>query len=156
MKNSLKIASSLILCVLILAGLSGCGQKLKPLTAEEIAQVETLTDTVLEGIEKRDYAIFSADFDPNMLEAMKEPDFIAMTELFDETIGAYQSRSLTESRRILNAGSELILCTYRAKYAKDPGEVTITLYFTGKNETLLVAGLSYDSQSLREKESAGK
>lgn len=154
MRKTLKTVSSLILSILIIAGLLGCGQK--PVTAEEITRAETITDNLIDGIEKRDYTIFSADFDPNMLEAMKATDFLALADLFDETIGAYQSRTLTESRRILNAGSELILYTYRAKYAKDPGEVTITLYLTEKNDNLLIAGFSMDSQTLRDYEAEEK
>lgn len=154
MKNILKTTSALILSVLIITGISACGQK--PVTAEEQKRCEAITDNLIDGIEKRDYAVFSKDFDPNMLEAMKEPDFIALAELFEETIGEYQSRTLTESRRILNAGSVLILLSYQARYNKDPGTVTITVYLAEKDDTLRIAGFSYDSPALQEKDSEGK
>jgi hypothetical protein len=149
MKSTLKIASALVLSVLIISGLVSCGQK--PVTAEEVTQAEAITDNLIEGIDKRDYAVFSKDFDPNMQEAMKEPDFIALAELFDETIGTYQSRTLIESRRILSAGTVLMLFTYQAKYDKDPGTVTITVYLTEKEDALRIAGFSYDSPTLQEK-----
>ncbi|MBN1774920.1 MAG: hypothetical protein JW817_00485 [Clostridiales bacterium] len=149
MKSTLKISSVLILSVLIIAGLAACGQK--PVTAEEVTRAEAITDNLIEGIEKRDYAVFSKDFDLNMQEAMKEPNFIELADLFDETIGEYQSRTLIESRRILNAGTVLMPFTYQAKYDKDPGTVTITVYLTEKDAALLIAGFSYDSPTLQEK-----
>jgi hypothetical protein len=119
MKSTLKISSVLILFALIIAGLAACGQK--PVTAEEVTRAEAITDNLIEGIEKRDYAVFSKDFDPNM------------------------------SRRILNAGTVLMLFTYQAKYDKDPGTVTITVYLTEKDAALRIAGFSYDSPTLQEK-----
>ncbi len=154
MKNTLKITAAFIFAALIVIGLAACGQK--PVTAAELEKGESIVDNLIDGIGKRDYAVFSADFDENMLVAMKEPDFVALTELFDETIGTYQSRTLTGSRRVLNAGTTLILFTYQAGYDKDPGTVTITVYLREKDNTLLIAGFSFDSPKLREMGAADK
>jgi len=147
MKKLFKIASALFLSILIIAGLSACGQK--PVSEEERVQAEAVADNLLEGIEKRDYDVFSADFDANMLSAMKENDFRALTGLFDETIGAYRSRDLVECRRILNAGTKLIYLSYSALFEKESGDVTIHLYLSEKDGTFFISGFSYDSPALR-------
>jgi hypothetical protein len=151
MKITLKMASTLLILILVCAALIGCAKK--PLTKTQINRAEFITDNLIDGISKHEYKTFSTDFDSNMLDQMKEADFEALTEQLDRTIGAYQSRELKESRRILNAGTELFLFKYLATYDKEPGDVTITLYLTEINDKYMIAGFSFDSPELQETKS---
>lgn len=150
MKKTLKFVSTLLILILACSALTGCGKK--PVTKAEIEKAATVTDNLIAGINSHDYKIFSADFDANMLEQMKEPDFESLIVTLEDTIGLYQSHTLSESQRILNAGTELLLFTYTAKYDKEPGDVTITVYLTEKNDDLIISGFSFDSPELRKTE----
>lgn len=148
MKNTLKTLLILTLSFLIIAGSAACGQK--PVTSEEREKGEAIVGNLIDGIEKKDYAIFSADFDATMKDTMKESNFQELTDLFDQSIGAYESRTLTESKRILNAGTELLLFSYKAKYDKEQGDVSILVYLSEKDGVFQIAGFNYNSEALRE------
>lgn len=150
MKKTLKIVSILLILVITCAALIGCSKS--PVTEAEKNQAAVITENLIRGISQNDYQLISADFDANMLDQMKETDFTSTSELLEGTIGSYQSHTLSDSRRILNAGTELLLFTYTAKYDKEPGNVTINVYFTEKNDDLIISGFSFDSPELRKTE----
>ena len=69
----------LLLAVLLVSFLAGCGSKETTLTGADrdavLGYSEAITDNLLAGMNANDYAMFSRDFDQDMLNAMTQPQF---------------------------------------------------------------------------------
>ena len=59
-----------------------------------LAFTETQTDSLMEGLKTGDYAMFSQNFDADMLAAMAETQFESLKADRDATVGLYVSREV--------------------------------------------------------------
>ncbi len=135
-------------CIMILA-LSACAAQPVALTADEQAAFqkisEPLADNMLAGLNQKDYATFSKNFDEPMQSAMDEKQFNLLLLQVTDKIGEYQSRQIVQMLRI----SELVQVTYLAQFSQEKDvTIRITYEFTGAHN---VAGLWFDSPTLRRK-----
>lgn len=93
-KNHLHI---LFLAALLIV-LTACTSKAPPLTGEAfdtvLAFTETQTDSLMEGLKTGDYAMFSQNFDADMLAAMAETQFESLKADREATVGLYVSREV--------------------------------------------------------------
>ncbi len=96
MKQKTQIHVLFLAALLIL--LTACTSKAPPLTGEALDTVlaftETQTDTLMEGMNTSDYAMFSQNFDAEMLAAMTETQFESLKADRDATVGLYVSREV--------------------------------------------------------------
>lgn len=106
-----------ILAILLFL-LSACVSQGKPLEGADMEAVlaysEAKTDNLLAGMNAGDYAVFSRDFDAQMLAAMTQSQFESMKADRDEKLGLYLSR---EVMTVLQAG-EFYTVVYDAKFEK--------------------------------------
>jgi hypothetical protein len=127
MKNQTKplvIFVALFLCTLLTA----CGQQATPLTGADreavLAFSEDATDNLLEGMNANDYAMFSRDFDQDMLNAITQDKFDDLKKDRDAKVGLYISREVNSVLR----QSDFYVVTYDAKFEKDEA-VTVRVVF---------------------------
>lgn len=116
------------------------------LTAEDMAYAEPLVDNLLAGIKDRDYAVFSRDMTDLMKSAMTE-DALGQLADFLSKIGEYQSRTFAQAANVTQNGVTYAVVIYTAKYSNEPGDVLITVTFTGDKK---IEGLNFNSPKLRE------
>lgn len=118
----------LLLAVLCLGVLAGCAPKETALEGEEQATVlafsEPKTDNLLSGMNANDYAVFSADFDQDMLGAMTQAQFDALKKDRDAKLGLYVSREVTS---VVQQG-DFYIVIYKAAFEKDP-DVIVRVVF---------------------------
>ena len=110
---------TLVLIVLAVGVLAGCGSQGTTLKNEDaeavLAYSEAKTDNLLAGMNAGDYAVFSQDFDPEMLSAMTEAEFNKLKADRDAKLGLYLSR---EVESVVQIG-DFYAVNYNAKFEKD-------------------------------------
>ena len=108
-----------LLAVLLSSLLFGCGSGNTELTGTDKDAVltfsEAKTDTLLSGMNNNDYAIFSQDFDAEMLTAMPQAQFDALKKDRDSKLGLYISREVSSVVQV----DEFYAVNYIAKFEKD-------------------------------------
>jgi hypothetical protein len=118
----------LLLAALMISLLSGCVSKETTLTGADreavLAFSEAKTDNLMVGMNANDYATFSRDFDPVMLNAMNASQFDALKKNTDTKFGPYLSR---EVNRVTQSGAYYVV-VYDTKFEKDDA-VTMRVVF---------------------------
>ena len=118
-----------LLAVLIISLLAGCGPKDATLTGADqeavLAFSEAKTDNLMAGMNANDYAIFSKDFDPAMLNAMSQSQYDTFKKDRDTKLGAYISRQVNS----VTQSSGYYAVIYNAKFEKDDA-VTMRVVFS--------------------------
>jgi hypothetical protein len=139
-----------LLLVVLLAGLlAGCNTGPRPVLLEGqerddiLAKVEPLTDEIFAGMNARDYALFSRNFDPKMKAAMDEYAFLAMVDDIQGKVGPVVSREVRKVERV----GEFIAVTYNARFEQEESVSWRVVVRPG--DPLQVSGLWYDSPKLR-------
>lgn len=135
-----------LLLAMLLAGLlAACGGTKETVlsgTDQEtvLAYSEAKTDTLMAGMNANDYAAFSADFDPDMLNAMPQSAFEKFKKGYDDKLGAYVSRSVNRVTR--SQSGKFVAVVYDAVFEKDDA-VTMRVVFRAEDPHL-VSGLWFD------------
>jgi hypothetical protein len=140
-----KILRLLVAAVVFLLALTAClpGKGITDADQEAVlAYVEPITDRVLDGIESGDFALFSQDFNDQMLEVSTEESFQQLRDLLSTKVGTYQSREVSSVRDV----DGTLLVIYTAVYSKAK-QVVIQISVTG-SEPHQVAGLYFTSPEL--------
>jgi hypothetical protein len=140
-----KISRLLVAAVVFLLALTAClpGKGITDADQEAVlAYVEPITDRVLDGIESGDFALFSQDFNDQMLEVSTEESFQQLRDLLSTKVGTYQSREVSSVRDV----DGTLLVIYTAVYSKAK-QVVIQISVTG-SEPHQVAGLYFTSPEL--------
>jgi hypothetical protein len=136
-----KFHITLIAALLVLT-LGACGQKTETLTGADRAAVlafsEAQTDNLLAGLNAGDYAIFSRDFDADMLKAIPESEFNKLKGDRDSKLGSYISRTVDS---VYKQG-DFYAVVYIAKFEKESA-VTVRVVFRIA-EPHQVSGLWFD------------
>jgi hypothetical protein len=131
-----------LLVVLVMVLLAGCGARQALLSGEEreavLAYSEPKTDNLTAGMNANDYAVFSKDFDSQMLEAMDQPRFESFKKDRDGKLGAYVSRQVNS---VINQG-EFISVIYDTVFEKDD-KVVMRVVFRAA-EPHQISGLWFD------------
>lgn len=113
------------LCAIVLAGCNPAGTTLSADDqAAVLAFTEPKTDGLLAGMNAGDYAMFSADFDQDMLNAMTQTQFEALKKDRDARLGSYVSR---EVNSVIESG-DFYSVIYDTKFEKDDA-VTMRVVF---------------------------
>ncbi len=119
---------TLLLAALLVFLLAGCAPQETVLSGDEqdavLAFSEAKTDNLLAGLNAGDYAMFSADFDQEMLNAMTQAQFDALKLDRDAKLGLYVSREVTS---VVQQG-DFYAVVYSAAFEKAP-DVTVRVVF---------------------------
>jgi len=138
--NTIILVFGIILLFFIL--LAGCAPQAKTLTGadkdEVLAYSEAKTDNLLAGMNANDYAMFSRDFDQQMLDAMTQPEFESLKKDRDAKLGLYLSRKVNSVVKLGGFYSVI----YNAKFEKDDA-VTLRVVFRD-TEPHQVSGLWFN------------
>ncbi len=115
----LKKTCILLLAILLIGLLTGCGSQPKTLTGDDRDAVlefsETKTDNLLAGMNAGDYAMFSQDFDEAMLKAIDEAAFLKMKTEREAKFGQYLAREVSN---VIQTG-DFYAVNYIAKFEND-------------------------------------
>lgn len=104
---------------------------------------EPIADHILNGIEGKDYALFSQDFTDTMKKGIDEASFTQLCDLLSSKVGSYQSRQVSSVRDV----NGVLLVIYTAVYT-NAKQVVINLSIS-PDEPHLVTGLYFNSPELR-------
>jgi hypothetical protein len=119
MKKSYSVILVFGITLLFLIQLTGCASGNKTLMGADkdavLAYSEAKTDNLLAGMNANDYAMFSMDFDKEMLAAMPQSQFDSLKKDRDARLGAYVSRKVNSVVQI----GDFYSVTYDAKFEKD-------------------------------------
>jgi hypothetical protein len=141
MKTDRKI-HALFLVVIIISLLASCGSQGKTLNDTEkdavLAFSEAKTDNLLAGMNANDYAMFSRDFDRQMLNAMSQTQFDSLKKDRDAKLGLYVSRKVNSV--VLQDGFYSVI--YDAKFEKDDA-VSVRVVFR-ESEPHEISGLWFN------------
>ncbi len=135
----------LLIAVLLLT-LTAClpGKAVKGTDQEAVLNyAEPIADHILNGIEAKDYALFSQDFTETMKKGIDETSFTQLCDLLSSKVGIYQSRKVSSVRDV--NGTMLVIYTAVYTNAK---QVVINLSIS-PDEPHLVSGLYFNSPELR-------
>lgn len=131
-----------LFAVLLSLLLFGCGSSETKLSGADMDAVlsfsEAKTDTLLEGMNNNDYAVFSQDFDKDMLNSLTQAKFDALKKDRDSKLGLYLSREVSS---VVSVG-DFYAVTYTAKFEKDDN-VAIRIVFHA-TEPHQVSGLWFN------------
>ncbi len=72
-----------------------------------IALGDPLANTLFQGLDQENYAMFSSDFDSAMKKALDEKAFQEMVQTFSARIGRYQSRHVEKVELV-----DTLLCNH--------------------------------------------
>lgn len=118
----------LLAAVMVIGLLSSCAPKPVILTGADreavLAFSESKTDNLLAGMNAGDYAVFSRDFDADMLKAMPSAQFDALKAERDEKVGLYISRTVAD----VYQQDDFYVVVYTAKFEKE-ADVLVRVVF---------------------------
>lgn len=131
-----------VLAALLAVVLAACASQGTPLKDDErdavLAFSEAMSDNLLAGMNAGDYAVFSQDFDKDMLSAMTETEFQKLKADRDAKLGPYISREVAS---VVQTG-DFYAVNYTAKFEKDDSvEVRIVFRMAEPHE---VSGLWFN------------
>ncbi|MBN1660656.1 MAG: DUF3887 domain-containing protein [Anaerolineae bacterium] len=134
----------LALCGLLLVTSCGLGPQAMEGAERDavLAYAEPATDNLLAGLEAGDYAGFSRDLSPEMLEAMTEAQFSSLRTLLESKVGAYVSRQVSR----VEESDDFVAVVYDAQYENEE-HVTMRVVFDPAHQ---ISGLWFDSPQLRQ------
>lgn len=142
MKKSYSIILVFAITLLFFIQLAGCAPQSKTLTGADkdavLAFSEAKADNLLAGMNANDYAMFSKDFDQQMLNAMTQSQFDSLKKDRDAKLGLYLSRKVNS---VVPQG-EFYSVIYDAKFEKDDA-VTVRVVFRAA-EPHQVSGLWFN------------
>ena len=101
------------------------------------AAADPILDNLLAGLQDRDYAKYSRDFDEKLKEAVSEEKFKATEEKIQRQLGKYQSRAYLGY--LNQKGMTMVL--FKGAFDKAQGDVLIRLILVKKQGKTLVTGL---------------
>lgn len=142
-----KTVLALMLCGILTTGVIGCDAG--KMSESEIATVNAVMDNLMQGIEEKNYEVFSRDFNEAMSAAFDENAFLAFAEDLTEKLGAPQSREVTLSSKIQQQGEAILTVVYEITYEKDPTPVKVTIQAQTKGDIVTLTGMSFDSPVLK-------
>lgn len=118
----------LMVGILLIVGLTGCGSSSTPLTGADMDAVlafsEAKTDNLLAGMNAGNYALFSQDFDTDMAKAMTQSEFDKLKADRDAKLGLYVSRQVDS---VVQAG-DFYSVIYTAVFEKDDAVVVRVVF----------------------------
>ena len=119
---------AILLTVLPLVLLAGCGSSQKTLSGTDqdavLAFSETKTDNLLAGMNAGDYVMFSQDFDKDMLNAMPQSEFEKLKAERDSKLGKYLSRQVDS---VVQTG-DFYVVIYDAAFEKENSVVVRVVF----------------------------
>ena len=118
----------LVLALMVVSFLAGCGSKETSLTGVDrdavLAFSESKTDNLVAGLKSNDYARFSGDVDQDMLKAITQSQFEALKKDRDAKLGAYVSRQVNS----VTQSGDFYAVIYDAVFEKE-SSVTMRVVF---------------------------
>lgn len=109
----------IVLTALLVGILSACGSQGTALTGDDrdavLAFSEAKTDNLLAGMNANDYAVFSQDFDQDMLNGITATEFTKLKTDRDSKLGLYISREVASVVQL----DGFYAVNYTAKFEKE-------------------------------------
>ena len=103
---------------------------------------DPMVENMLRGMNEDNYATFSSDFGPIMLDALNAENYdTIIKKQIKDIIGNYESKELAKVDKTSQGDEDYIIAIYKARFSKEKADVAVTVYFTEgqdpKIETLL-------------------
>lgn len=140
-----KRAFYLLLVIMLITFLAGCGQKLN---SDEIRQyADASAENILTAMKVGDYTKYSKDFSDQMKSALPESTFKSQNSLIKNKIGDYVSKEFTK----VDTQDKYVRAIYTTKFTNEPNNVMVTIVFLKDDASHKVQGLFLSSPKLAAK-----
>jgi hypothetical protein len=138
-KPIVRLASGLLIMLVIIGGLVGCSSKLP-----EPDYAGQITETSLQAMSNCDYAAYLANFTPAARAAVTEAVFDPACQQIKDAIGDYIDKEFWKAE----TENSYTVVYYTASYSDEPDEVIVTVYFEEIEGEMLIAGFWLSSPKL--------
>lgn len=140
---------SLITAVTIAAAVifAGCAEKNQVDVDQVRKYADPITESILLGMNRNNYSKYSEHFDQTMKNTVPEAVFNETNNLIKSKIGDYASKEFWK----VESKGQYTIVYYKAKFTKEPENVTVKVVFQEIMENAKVSGLWLDSPKLRKK-----
>ena len=124
---------------------SACTQK--PETEyTEPEYTAAITESILQAVNEGNYAQYAERFTEEMKQAATEAAFAEVNTVLKATIGDYVAKEFWKTE----VQGHYTTVYYKAKFTKEPEDVTVRVVFQEIEGEIYVAGLWFDSPKLRQ------
>ncbi len=148
MKNYLTPAlATLILAAALFVSIPGCGPSAPVITVNQSeikSNTDPITENILSGLNKGDYALFSQNFAQSFKSTLDRTAFEQLSNQLKNTIGNYQTKAFFDA----NAQGSIVTVAYICRYTNEPAGVTVIETFNVTNSVYSVEGLTLNSPKL--------
>jgi hypothetical protein len=147
-KPIVRLASGLLIMLVIVGGLVGCSSKLP-----EPDYADQMTEQALQAMSDCDYAAYLENFTPDAQAAITEAIFDPACQQIKAIIGDYIDKEYWKTQ----TENSYTVVYYTANFSDEPDEVIATVYFEEIGGEMLIAGFWLSSPKLIEStESSGE
>ena len=146
-KSIVRAACGLLILLVVIAGLAGCGPMGEPDYASQI------TESALVSISACDYAAHAALYTPEARAAFTEDQFNTGCQEINATIGNYIDKEFWKAE-IQNS---YIVVYYNANFSEEPEGAEVSVYFQEIDGEMYIAGFELKSPKIESSlESSGE
>jgi hypothetical protein len=138
-KPIVRLAGGLLIMLVIIGGLVGCGSKLP-----EPDYASQMTEEALQAMSNCDYAAYLENFTPDAQALVTEAIFDPACQQIKAAIGDYIDKEYWKT----TTENSYTVVYYTANYSDEPDEVIVTVYFEDIDGEMLIAGFWLDSPKL--------
>jgi hypothetical protein len=146
-----KIFLNLIIATLAVAALvasvAGCSTSAPvntPTSAEIQSTTDPLTENILVGLNKDNYALFSGNFTDSFKDTINQSAFEQLFNQIKNSIGNYQTKAFFDA----STQGSVVTAAYICRYTNEPAGVTVMVTFQVSHNVYLVDGLVLNSPIL--------
>jgi hypothetical protein len=139
-KPIVRLASGLLIMLVIIGGLVGCGSKLP-----EPDYAGPMTEQSLQAMSDCDYAAYLENFTPDAQALITEAIFDPACQQIKDAIGDYIDKEYWKT----TTENSYTVVEYTANYSDEPDEVIVTVYFEEIDGEMLIAGFWLSSPKLK-------
>lgn len=134
-----KICAIVVLAVVLLAVLPGCGKGEPTEKAGEPEYADAITESILQAFNSGDYFAYSEYFDEAMKKAVPKAAFEVTCTQIRESFGDYVSKEFSSVQ--LNVQNIYTTVFYKAKFSKKMDGIKVKVVFLETDNGVLVSGL---------------
>jgi major membrane immunogen (membrane-anchored lipoprotein) len=134
----LKVFTAIMVAVLMMAALLGCGKSEPAGAPGEPEYADVITEGILQAFNTGDYAAYSEHFDEAMKKAMPEAVFEDTRAQIQAGFGDYVSKEFSSTE--LNVQGIYTAVIYKAEFSKKSG-VQVKVVFLETDDAVFVSGL---------------
>lgn len=143
--KKLSIILGVFLVVWLVVSALSCAAEAEVDISQVRSYADPMTENILSAMNDNNFIKYSENFDDAMQNALTEAIFQQQNSLIKAKIGDYTAKEFWE----IEIESQFTIVYYKAKFTKEPADVTVKVVFQEIAKEMYVSGLWFDSPNLR-------